>query len=169
MSELVPYQEQLPALAPVTPPRIRPGDKLAIHSVTYKALRKADRRVLFARVDTGVEVWLDAAELVKKFASGEARIALPSWLPAARAKKWNGDFASLPEADKRRAYIRRDYAEAMMENARLGYPRKVKQVIADVHHKRLKDPENAAEHKPSQAAVYEWKAIGESAELRRGS
>lgn len=122
MSDVVLHAEHLPVVPLITPPRIRPGDRLEINAVTYEAVRKVDRRMLFVREDTGAEVWVDASTLVQKFASGEARIALPTWLPKARYTKWDGDFASLPKDEKRRAYMRCEYVEAMVENARLGYP-----------------------------------------------
>jgi len=159
MGDLVPRCEPFPVPAPVMPPRIRPGDRLEVGTVVYEAVRKAEQRVLFVREDTGAEVWLDAADLVRKFGTGEARIALPEWLPEAQRTKWNGDFASLPEADKHRAYMRLAYAEAMQENMRLGYPRRIKEVVAEVHRRRIADPANAGEWRPCVAAVYEWKAI----------
>lgn len=168
MSDLLPYGENLPVPVQVTPPRIRPGDRLEVGAVVYEAVRKAEQRLLFVREDTGAEVWLDAAELVRKFTTGEARIALPEWLPEARRKKWRGDFASLPEVEKRRAYMRLAHVRAMQENARLGYPRKVKEVIADVYRRRIADPANAGDWQPSPAAVYEWKAIWERPEGPKG-
>lgn len=162
------HSENVPTPVPFTPPRIRSGDRLEVSAVVYVAVRKAEQRVLFIREDTGAEVWLDAAEIVRKFATGEARIALPEWLPEARRKKWCGDFTSLPEAEKRRAYMRLAYVQAMQENTRLSYPRKVKEVIADLHRRRIADPANAGDWHPSQAAVYEWKAIWEHPEGPKG-
>lgn len=168
MSDLVPYRENLPVPSQVTPPRIRPGDRFEVSATVYQAVRKAEQRVLFMREDTGAEVWLDNAELVRRLATGQARIALPEWLPEARHKKWRGDFASLPEAEKRRAYMRLAHVQAMQENARLGYPRRVKKVIADVHRRRIADPANAGEWHPCVAAVYEWKAIWEHPDGPKG-
>ncbi len=168
MSDLVPHRESLPVSVQVTPPRIRPGDRLDVGAVIYEAIRKVEQRVLFVREDTGAEVWLNAAELIRKFAAGEARIALPGWLPEARHKKWNGDFASLSEDEKRRAYMRLAHVQAVQENARLGYPRRIKDVIADVHRRRIADPVNAGDWHPSIAVVYEWKVIWEYPEGPKG-
>lgn len=145
----------------IVPARVRPGDKIDINAVIYQTIRSHGHNTLLMREDTSAEVWLDAGELVRKFGSGEARIALPAWLPKARHEKWNGDFSSLPDVEKGRAYMRRDYVQAMIENALLGYPVKVRAVVSEVFQRRIADPENAGEWKPSLAAVYQWKEIWE--------
>ncbi len=161
MSDLIPLG-QLPAMQTLfTPPRIRPGDRLEIGATVYEFVRKAEQRALLLREDTGAQVWIEGAELVAKFATGEAKMAVPDWLPESRQKKWRGDFVSLPEPDKHRAYMRRDYVAAMQENALLGYPIRVEAVITNVHQRRIAEPENAGEPRPSLAAVYIWKAVWE--------
>jgi hypothetical protein len=58
--------------------------------------------------------------------------------------------------------MRRDYCEALIENARLGYPRKTAAVLQAVYNMRLKNPENANECRPSESRAYYWKAIWEA-------
>lgn len=150
------------------PARVRPGDKLDINAITYEAVRLNGNRMLLMRDDTSAEVWLESSELVRKFSSGEARITLPAWLPGARHKKWNGDFSSLPDVEKKRAYMRRDYVQAMIRNAVLGYPVKVRAAVDEVYRRRIADPGNAGEWKPSLAVVYNWKEIWEHPDGPKG-
>nr|WP_294524588.1 hypothetical protein [uncultured Rhodopila sp.] len=154
----------------VSSPRLLRGDRIDRLGVKYEFLEREPTRKKFLRVDTDAMVWIDNIELVSQMARREVTIALPDWLPAARARKWGQDFHSMPETDKLRARMRLAYVEAFLENRRLGYPQKVRALLDEVHRKRMQDPKavEAGEWKPCLAAVYEWVEIWEAPKGPKG-
>jgi len=153
------------ALVPVnaiTPFRLPPGQRVTFGAHVYECVDKSAKAKKLIRVDTRAEVWVDNSKLIVMMTTGDLKLAPPANTPLCRAELQQKEFSSLPAAVRRRAYMRRDYCEALIENARLGYPRKTASVLQAVYNMRLKNFENADEWKPSESRAYYWKGIWEA-------
>ena len=156
MSALVTWGE-------ITPFKLPPGQRVSFGGGIYECIGKTADAKKLMRVDRAAgEVWVENGKLVLMMATGELRLAPDASTPACRVDLQQKEFSSLPEAVKRRAYMRRDYAEALIENARLGYPRTTADVIKAVFRKRVSTAGNEGEWQPSESRAYEWRKIWEA-------
>lgn len=152
MNELVPIKG-------VTPFKLAHGQRVTVGGLVYECIERAAHAKKFVRIDTRAETWIDNHRLVTMMTTGELKLAPHLGTLPCRHDLQRQEFGSLPEPVKKRAYMRRDYAEALVENARLGFPRKAREVIEAVFRRRIADPNNAREWKPSETQAYEWKRI----------
>ena len=153
---------ELATIEGVTPFKLAQGQRVTVGGIVYECVERAARAKKFVRVDTRAETWIDNGRLVGMMTTGELKLCPNAVIPVCRHQLQQREFSSLPEPVKNRAYMRRDYAKALIENARLGYPRKAAEVIEAVYRRRIADPANAGEWKPSVSRAYEWKRIWEA-------
>ena len=156
MSALVTWGE-------ITPFKLPPGQRVSFGGGIYECIGKTAEAKKLMRVDRAAgEVWVKNGKLVLMMATGELRLAPAASTPACRVDLQQKEFSSLPEAVRRRAYMRRDYAEALIENARLGYPRTTAEVIKAVFRKRVATAGNEGEWQPCESRAYGWRKIWEA-------
>jgi putative transposase len=152
---------ELATIVDITPFKLAQGQRVAYGGHVYECIERAATGKKLMRVDTKAETWVDNRRLVMMMTTGELKLAPHAATPPCRHDLQQREFSSLPEPVRNRAYMRRDYAEALIENARLGYPRKAKEVLESVFRHRIAVPENAGEWKPSESRAYVWKDIWE--------
>ena len=147
----------------ITPFKLAPGQRVSFGGGTYECTGKTVQAKKLMRVDRPAgDVWVENGKLVLMMVSGELRLAPNASTPACRADLQQKEFSSLPAEVRRRAYMRRDYADALIENARLGYPRTTAETIKSVFRKRVAVAGNEGEWQPSESRAYKWRVIWEA-------